>query len=1131
MLLAMNRQHQQMLQQQQQQQQQQATMGMQPIQPPAMSPIAGANMQGPRPPHPGVMQPQSPAGMDQFRGPLVRSNSGDIRQAMQSFGRVPTPVPGMPDPSNPFPSNNSQGFAAQGPTPPPRYAVPHPAASPHGSTPSPVPMGVRLPLSSPGHMSPMPSPSGQPMFGIHSRGPSPSPGPQMVGFPPRPSPPMPGHMVSPGQRIPGPMRSPVPGMPPHMMGPRMPGQGMPGHMGPMGMAPGMRMQGRFPGVPPHMQGMPGMGGVPPGHMLCGQPLPFDPYEQNDEPPPDQSNTAEYEEWLLRRNQYLQTRLKFFETEAQKERKKKKALSARQRNMKKHNKPFSEEDQKELAAVTQRHNKVSKMLEISRKGHRQHSILMQEYGMKQQQQAITNPQHSPLGHPGRQNPMMHMKGQTPMMGTPQQGQMMHQGGMMQGTQGMSGTPQDMQPPSPFMASPQDPHMIQPGTPMMPDGGMQSPMHPGIMGMPGASPAHQPQMQGMPGASPAHQPQMQGMPGASPIHQPQVQGMPGASPAHQPQMQGMPGASPVHNPQMIPPGAQSPMIASGQQSPMIQPGAQSPMVPPGSQSPMIPPGAQSPMITPGQQSPMMPPGSQSPMMPGTPSPMMRSNQAPHFSGPPTPGHPQSPMVTGQQPGADGKVAISITDDNNPFSDGFLQRERQQKMREQQEKQLAQELEQARVIQRMEQGQTGISFDQNGVGGQQQSQFPVQSPMSSPFGRQTPSEAGFPMPPSYPLSQSKEGKPRKRARKKKSQSSPGAPMPGGMAPEGMTLGQEELQNSLQILSGLLQQQPDAKDTKTDMQALQSMVAGAERTNVSSAPPSNELKFLDPAIVAKLKEGLLKGNQNLLLKQLLQGPSIVSGKGQPSHSVQPAQVLQSQQQHHAQQLQLIQQQLQQLQQQENAGKQQQGQQPTKPNAKADTKEEEEEIQLTPEQQKQLEMIEKLPYVKRDGKATENDREILLQMHKKILHNKKEKDSSHHHHHKHKKNKDHKEHKKDKHKHKKNKRKKGSGEEFSSVEDLMNALKQLPALPLSEPEVNVNFALCPLLGQSLPNGTSRLRGGFGHAVVIDGITDIFGHLNGPANPPTPPASPLKGLVNGPSLAGDAGKRSGPLKLKTGKFM
>ena len=88
--------------------------------------------------------------------------------------------------------------------------------------------------------------------------------------------------------------------------------------------------------------------------------------------------------------------------------------------------------------------------------------------------------------------------------------------------------------------------------------------------------------------------------------------------------------------------------------------------------------------------------------------------------------------------------------------------------------------------------------------------------------------------------------------------------------------------------------------------------------------------------------------------------------------------------------------------------------------------------------------------------------------------------------------------------------------------------LNLIEPDVNVNFGLCPLFGSSLPNGSKPLKGSFGHAIV-DGVADFYANFPNGAldvNPPTPPSSlppspPIKlpgGLLNGPSQSTDTGR-------------
>ncbi|XP_035272042.1 histone-lysine N-methyltransferase 2C isoform X3 [Anguilla anguilla] len=80
----------------------------------------------------------------------------------------------------------------------------------------------------------------------------------------------------------------------------------------------------------------------------------------------------------------------------------------------------------------------------------------------------------------------------------------------------------------------------------------------------------------------------------------------------------------------------------------------------------------------------------------------------------------------------------------------------------------------------------------------------------------------------------------------------------------------------------------------------------------------------------------------------------------------------------------------------------------------------------------------------------------------------------------------------------------YSSTDTLMTQLKQqLSLLPLMEPMIGVSFAHFPPYGSGQLNGESRLSGAFGSA-SLDGVSDYYSQLiykNNLSNPPTPPAS------------------------------
>ncbi|XP_078100895.1 histone-lysine N-methyltransferase 2C-like isoform X2 [Sander vitreus] len=97
-----------------------------------------------------------------------------------------------------------------------------------------------------------------------------------------------------------------------------------------------------------------------------------------------------------------------------------------------------------------------------------------------------------------------------------------------------------------------------------------------------------------------------------------------------------------------------------------------------------------------------------------------------------------------------------------------------------------------------------------------------------------------------------------------------------------------------------------------------------------------------------------------------------------------------------------------------------------------------------------------------------------------------------------------------KNKRRKKEEEEktlqsssTSSSDPLMTHLRQLSVLPLMEPVLGVDLSLFPPYGSSSLGRDSLLSGSFGNG-CLDGVTDYYSQLiykNNLSNPPTPPAS------------------------------
>ncbi|XP_055086131.1 histone-lysine N-methyltransferase 2C-like isoform X4 [Periophthalmus magnuspinnatus] len=79
-----------------------------------------------------------------------------------------------------------------------------------------------------------------------------------------------------------------------------------------------------------------------------------------------------------------------------------------------------------------------------------------------------------------------------------------------------------------------------------------------------------------------------------------------------------------------------------------------------------------------------------------------------------------------------------------------------------------------------------------------------------------------------------------------------------------------------------------------------------------------------------------------------------------------------------------------------------------------------------------------------------------------------------------------------------------TGTDPIITHLRQLSVLPLMEPVLRVDLSLFPPYGSSSLGSDSRLSGSFGNA-CLDGVTDYYSQLiykqNNLSNPPTPPAS------------------------------
>ncbi|XP_067143136.1 histone-lysine N-methyltransferase 2C-like isoform X4 [Centruroides vittatus] len=186
---------------------------------------------------------------------------------------------------------------------------------------------------------------------------------------------------------------------------------------------------------------------PPFSMSSIPPPPMPPSEPVTEQ--ERQQQAKYEQWLLQQQNILNGHQKYLETEVGKLRKLKKALNAKQRQLRKNNQELADHDASELARISQEQSTLQKQLDQVRKQTRQHSMLLQEYRMKQQKRQ----QQIGVGSPGQVHPVM-VGMQTSPLGASHSP---HRAG--------SGTPQSpMMSPSPIGPSP-SPRMPHSPSPLM------------------------------------------------------------------------------------------------------------------------------------------------------------------------------------------------------------------------------------------------------------------------------------------------------------------------------------------------------------------------------------------------------------------------------------------------------------------------------------------------------------------------------------------------------------------------------------------------------------------------------------------------------------------------------------------
>ncbi|KAG8188064.1 hypothetical protein JTE90_014303 [Oedothorax gibbosus] len=113
--------------------------------------------------------------------------------------------------------------------------------------------------------------------------------------------------------------------------------------------------------------------------------------------PEKLKLINYEKYLMQQHALLSNRQKYFETEIIKYRKVKKALNAKQRQLRKNGSELPENDANELQRVSQEQAVIQKQLDQVRKQNRQNSIAVHDYRLKQtkrQPQQQQSPQQSP-----------------------------------------------------------------------------------------------------------------------------------------------------------------------------------------------------------------------------------------------------------------------------------------------------------------------------------------------------------------------------------------------------------------------------------------------------------------------------------------------------------------------------------------------------------------------------------------------------------------------------------------------------------------------------------------------------------------------------------------------------------------
>ncbi|XP_048237798.1 histone-lysine N-methyltransferase 2C-like isoform X4 [Haliotis rufescens] len=438
----------------------------------------------------------------------------------------------------------------------------------------------------------------------------------------------------------------------HMMGPRLEPTRMPGPEGAWSATQTSGQQGemasspQFPGFGPRSQGQlsprtpspfqtPSPGMQPPRMspltMIPPPPQPPIPPPGGERCPSSEvgpeydRQQLQYEDWLTKQAQFLDMQIKLLEQQIAKQKRTKKSIQARQRQARKNGNELNPNDVAELERVTTEQSGLQKQLEALRKQQRQHQMMVQDYRNKQKEQFGRNWLPSPVPSQTSQ------AAQLSPASTP--------------TATLSSSPAS----TPVGTPPQTPPVRAPGANSVRLTRTDRQEYEAYMQNRLRMLSQQAGVSGIPLTGPR-------------LPVPAGQLPPGQLPPGQiPPGQIPPGQIP---PGQIPPGQIPPgQIPPGQIPPGQLPPGQLPpgQIPPG----QLPQGQISPgQLPPGQISPVQLPGGQGP---------------PGAAQSPAPVGPGGPMGPGQMTAAQQARLTTVLGDNNPFSEGFQQREQLERFRE--------------------------------------------------------------------------------------------------------------------------------------------------------------------------------------------------------------------------------------------------------------------------------------------------------------------------------------------------------------------------------------------------------------------------------------------------------------------